>query len=116
MTDQGTQTSDRQIRRAQPQDNRSGPALISMFLRYGVALLAFAIPLILAIILRHYLIRYDLGILTIAALIGVAWYCGMGPGLMVAGLFEVAAIGLSNQPQAPVGRLVFSELNRLAFL
>ena len=84
--------------------------------RYGIGLLAFAIPLLIAYPLRQYLIRFDLGLLIVGALMAATWYGGLGPGLMDAILFEVAAVFLVNPPQVSLPRLVFAELNRTALL
>ena len=56
----------------------------SEVLRYAIALLSFALPVLLAIALRHWQIRFDVTPLLIIALIGNAWYGGRGPGLVVA--------------------------------
>jgi PAS domain S-box-containing protein len=57
--------------------------------RYGVALLAFALPLVLSSLLRRWHLNFDSTWLLIIALIAVSWYAGRGPGLLFALLFAL---------------------------
>ncbi|MCI0489111.1 MAG: PAS domain S-box protein [Blastocatellia bacterium] len=75
----------------------------SAMMRYGLGLAAFALTILIAIIFRRYSIRIDLSLLVILVLIGVSWYGGKGPGLMVLILVELttianALLGRATQP------------------
>ena len=81
--------------------------------RYGVALAAFLLPLIIASVLRRYSITFDLTLLVIVAIIAAAWYGGTVPGIMVALLFEVVSVG---NPRGDMAKFIIAELNRTALL
>jgi PAS domain S-box-containing protein len=71
----------------------------SAALRYGSALLSFALVLLISFALpRFFSIRLDLTLLFIGALIASAWYGGRGPGLVVAVAFELALDYFSGVP------------------
>ena len=88
--------------------------------RYGLAVLSFAVTLLIYYAFFRLQIRFDLSLLIFAALIVTAWYGGRGPGLTSAILFEIAAtvtVLYSRRPSGqpiPWGRLVISEFNFLA--
>jgi PAS domain S-box-containing protein len=71
----------------------------SAFLRYGLALTAFALILLLSFILRKYFsISLDVTSLIILLMIASAWYGGMGPGLLVALALEITLDYYSTTP------------------
>jgi PAS domain S-box-containing protein len=64
--------------------------LPSVLLRYGLALLSFALVMLLSFGLqRFFALGLDLTSLIIAVMIASAWYGGRGPGLLIAVLFEL---------------------------
>ncbi len=82
----------------------SRAVLTPFVLRYGLGLAAFALTILIALILRRYSISFDLSLLIILVLIGVSWYGGKGPGLMALILFEATAItiALRSQTASPI--------------
>ena len=84
--------------------------------RYGVALAAFLLPLIISVVLKRLSITVDLTLLVIGAIIAAAWYGGTVPGLMVALLFELVALAQGNPRGVSTPRFMIAELNRTALL
>ena len=78
-----------------PREIRSAP------LRYGLALASFALLLGISFFLPRILpFRIDLTGLIIIAMIASAWFLGLGPGLMIAVLFEVTLDYFARPPFA----------------
>ena len=69
--------------------------------RYGIALAAFILPLIISAVLRRSSVTIDLSLLVIAAIIAASWYAGTVPGLLVAYLAPLP----SNRPDQEVDHL-----------
>lgn len=68
-------------------------------LRYGLALLSFVLILLIIYSLQYFFsLKLDLTPLIILAMIASAWYGGMGPGLLVAILFELTLDYFSTAP------------------
>src|ERR1044072_8349500 len=84
--------------------------------RYGLALLAYILILLIVLAFRHYSVQFDLSLLIVAALMAVAWYAGAGPGLLLALLLELTTLALSNPRQVSWPRFLISEFNRTALL
>ena len=58
--------------------------------RYGLALLSFALVMLLSFgVQRLFSLSLDLTSLIIGVMIASAWYGGRGPGLLIAVLFEL---------------------------
>lgn len=92
----------------------SRAVLTPFVLRYGLGLAAFALTILIALILRRYSISFDLSLLIILVLIGVSWYGGKGPGLMALILFEATAItiALRSQTASPITiRYIITQFN-----
>ena len=86
----------------------------SLALRYGLGLASFVLTILIALLLRYYSIRIDLSLLVILVLIGVSWYGGKGPGLMVLILFELITIAnaLGGQTAQPITtRFIVAQFN-----
>jgi signal transduction histidine kinase len=93
--------------------------LKSGVLRYGLAVVCFAMTIMIAVVLRRYAIRIELGLLVTIVLVAVSWYGGRGPGLLALGLFEVVVItsaALGTGPQPLGWRFAFAQTNGLAIL
>lgn len=90
-----------------------------LVLRYGLGLVAFILTISLAIILRRYSIGIDLGFLVIIALIGVSWFAGTGPGLMLLVLFELTSIFSASRAQPAqvlTAKYIVAQINVVALL
>ncbi|MDQ1610728.1 MAG: hypothetical protein QOG00_659 [Pyrinomonadaceae bacterium] len=84
----------------------------SAALRYGLALGAFALLLLLSFGLQKvFKLRLDVTPLVIALMIASAWYLGRGPGLLVAFAFEITLDYFAGVPLT--GRAAFVVFNRL---
>src|ERR1700754_867889 len=105
-----------QIDQNRLRNGSSDVVLTPLVWRYGLALLAFVLLMLIILTFRHYSIQISLSLLIVAALIAVAWYGGTGPGLMVAILFEIATVALSNPRQVSWPMFFFAEFNRTAML
>ena len=91
----------------------------SSALRYGLALLVFALTLTLLTIIRRFSIVIAPGFLVILALIGISWFWGKGPGLMVLILFESVAIlfiARTQPEQLFTAKYIFAQINVIALL
>ena len=88
--------------------------LVSLLWRYGLAILAFALPLLLSMLLRRLHIVFDPTWLLLAALIAAAWFLGRGPGLLVALLLALAFSYFSPPPYKL--KSDFASFNRLVLL
>lgn len=84
--------------------------------RYGIGAIGFVLTLLVASILSHFSISVDLSLLVIAVIICSGWYGGLGPGVMVAILFELAYMFLSRQRPASLLAIVVVEFNRTVLL
>jgi PAS domain S-box-containing protein len=74
-------------------------AFRSATLRYGLALVSFVLILLVTFgVQRFFSLRLDLTSLIIAVMIASAWYGGLGPGLLVALLFEFTLDYFSGAP------------------
>lgn len=82
----------------------SRAVLMPFVLRYGLGVAAFVLTILIALLLRYFSISIDLSLLVILVLIGVSWYGGKGPGLMVLILFELITItgAMRSQTAAPI--------------
>lgn len=81
-------------------------------LRYGLALVSFALVLLVTLLVGRFSpFRIDLTGLIIVAMIGAAWYLGLGPGLMFAVLFE-GTLDYFSRP-ALTARALIIVFNRL---
>src|SRR3954463_2912165 len=69
----------------------------SILARYGVALLASALALLLTWLFQPFLQR-NLFLWFFAAIVIAAWYGGMGPGLLVTAIASVGIAYLLNSP------------------
>src|SRR5215475_9425144 len=87
-------------------------ALLPLMWRYGLAVLAFVLLLLSILAFRHFQIQMSLGLIIVATLIAVTWYGGTGPGLVVAILFEIATVAMSNSQQPSWPLFLFTEFNR----
>ncbi len=79
-----------------------------------MGLAAFALTILIALLLRYASITFDLSLLIILVLIGVSWYGGKGPGLMVLILFELISIAgaLSARATTPITtKYIVSQFN-----
>ena len=90
----------------------------SVALRYGLALLSFALLLLLSFSLqRFFSFRLDTTPFIIALLVASAWYGGRGPGLLIAILFELTLDYFSRSPLSfQVLAIVFNRLFLFASL
>jgi PAS domain S-box-containing protein len=91
----------------------------SLVLRYGLGLLVFALIIALITILRRFSIAIDLGFLIILALIGVSWFLGKGPGLLLLILVEFVAIMFvfrTKPEQLFTAKYVLTQINIIALL
>jgi len=91
----------------------------SGMLRYGLGLAAFSLTILLALTLRYFSIRIDLGFLVVVVLIAVSWFGGTGPGLMLAVLFEATTVLSASQSQTTqilTAKYIFAQINVLALL
>jgi PAS domain S-box-containing protein len=81
-------------------------------LRYGSALLSFALILLMSYCLqRFFSLRLDTTPLIIAVMVASAWYGGRGPGLLVAFLFEAALDYFSTAPFSfQLAAIIFNRL------
>ncbi len=71
----------------------------SAALRYGLALLSFALILLLSYGLqRFFSFRLDVTLFIIALMVASAWYGGAGPGLLIAVLLELTLDYFSRAP------------------
>ncbi len=71
----------------------------SIALRYGLALLSFALILLISFgFQRFFSFRLDVTPLIIAVMVASAWYGGRGPGLLIAILFELTLDYFSSAP------------------
>ncbi|MEN3335653.1 MAG: two-component system, cell cycle sensor histidine kinase and response regulator CckA [Blastocatellia bacterium] len=105
-----------QIDQKRLRNKLSRAALWPWVWRYGLGLLAFALLLLLAIAFRYFSIQFDFTLLVIAMLLGVAWYGGTGPGLLLAILLEIATLALSNPQPISWPKFIFAEFNRTVLL
>ncbi|MEW6127495.1 MAG: ATP-binding protein [Acidobacteriota bacterium] len=91
----------------------------SLIVRYGCGLAAFALILLLAFLLRRLSIGIDLSFMVILALIGISWFFGKGPGLLLLVLFELVSV-LSTwrtQPERVLtAKYFFAQFNVLVLL
>ena len=88
------------------------PEIRSTPLRYGLALGAFLLAMLIILGLpRITSLRIDLTSLIILVMIGSAWYLGRGPGLLIALLFELVLDYFSTAPfTAKTWIIVFNRL------
>src|SRR5215208_521375 len=71
----------------------------SIALRYGLALLSFALLLLISLgFQRFFSFRLDVTPLIIAVMVASAWYGGRGPGLLIVILFELTLDYFSSAP------------------
>jgi K+-sensing histidine kinase KdpD len=71
----------------------------SIALRYGLALLSFALMLLISFSFqRFFSFRLDVTPLIITVMVASAWYGGRGPGLLIAILFELTLDYFSTAP------------------
>ena len=82
----------------------------SAVVRYGLAVVSFALCLLLAYALRLlFSIKFDPTTLVVIVLIASAWYLGRGPGLLVAILYEATIDFFSPDPiKSPI--VIFNRL------
>ncbi len=82
----------------------------SVVVRYGLAVGSFVLLLLLSFGIRRFFgFKFDSTSLVILTMIGSAWYLGLGPGLLIALLFE-AVIDYFAPPQL---RSIFITFNRM---
>lgn len=87
-------------------------SLGSTIIRYAAAAAVFAALIALPWALRAaFGFSFDTTFLIILAMVGCAWYLGMGPGLLIAFAFEGALIYFSTTPYT--GRSAVITINRL---
>src|SRR5262245_8231491 len=87
------------------------PSTFPPLLRYGLAAAAYGLILATSRLLRWSLgISYDSTTLIILTMIASAWYGGLGPGLLVALLFEATLDYYAGYPRVP---LRFATFNRV---
>lgn len=70
----------------------------STILRYGLALLLFAVTVGIALLLSYYSFKINLTILIVVALVAAAWYGGRGPGILLAFLLQGTTVLTENIP------------------
>ncbi|HEY7545976.1 MAG TPA: PAS domain S-box protein, partial [Blastocatellia bacterium] len=103
-----------QTEQKQSRNRLARAAQLPFVWRYGLGLGAFALTILIAFILRRYSVSFDLSLVVILVLIGVSWYGGKGPGLMVLILFETITIAtaLRSQTAPPITlRYVIAQFN-----
>ena len=83
--------------------------------RYGIALLAVVVPLLISTLLRRAGTPLNPTWLILAALVIAAWYGGRGPGLLAALLFALIINYFSSPPRFSL-KYNFVEINRLGVL
>lgn len=84
----------------------------NLLMRYGFALIAFALPLFVSFLLRQWHLNFDPTWMLIIILVVVAWFAGRGPGMMFALLF---ALTLSYYAPPPYKlKYDLASFNRLA--
>jgi two-component system cell cycle sensor histidine kinase/response regulator CckA len=91
----------------------------SSALRYATALLAFILLIALASFLKNFSIGIVMGILAILTLMGISWFLGRGPGLMVLFLIELVVIlsTARTQPERLVtAKYIFEMINVIVLL
>jgi PAS domain-containing protein len=87
----------------------------SIGLRYGIAIVAFATPILIAYGLSHFWkIRFDSTFLLVLVLIGSSWFGGRGPGLTVA-ILMVLAYNLLPPPAFTL-RFAWIDVTRIVLL
>jgi PAS domain S-box-containing protein len=87
-------------------------AIRSAALRYGLALVSYAVILLITFgVQRLFSVSLDLTSLIIAVMIASAWYGGTGPGLLVAILFELTLDYFGGAPHSlKSAAIVFNRL------
>jgi PAS domain S-box-containing protein len=86
-----------------------------LIVRYGLAVASAALTVGLVLLLRHYSLRISLTLLVVAALIGTTWYGGLGPGLLLSVLLEVATVALATAPARGPGA-IFTQFSGFGLL
>jgi len=82
---------------------------------YGQAVASAALTVGLVLLLRHYSLRISLTLLVVAALIGTTWYGGLGPGLVLSVLLEIATVALTTAPPRGAGA-IFTQFSGFGLL
>jgi PAS domain S-box-containing protein len=82
---------------------------------YGLAVASAALTVGLVLLLRHYSLRISLTLLVVAALIGTTWYGGLGPGLVLSVLLEIATVALTTAPPRGAGA-IFTQFSGFGLL
>jgi two-component system cell cycle sensor histidine kinase/response regulator CckA len=91
----------------------------SAALRYGIAFLAFILLIALSAFLKNFSIVPVMGLIAILSLIGISWFLGRGPGLMVVILIELVVIlstARTQMAQIGAGRFIFQTVNVIVLL
>src|SRR5580704_6016230 len=82
---------------------------------YGLGVDSAALTVGLFLLLRHYSLRISLTLLVVAALIGTTWYGGLGPGLVLSVLLEIATVALTTAPPRGAGA-IFTQFSGFGLL
>jgi PAS domain S-box-containing protein len=87
----------------------------SPWLRYGLAVVLFAIVLGLSLLLQQFSIKLNLTIPVVGALVIAGWYGGLGPGILLSILFEAVTIYFAKIPaDTTVPNYIFLRFSVLA--
>ena len=80
--------------------------------RYGLAVLVFAATLGLSLLLTRFGIRISFAIPILVGLVGVVWYGGRGPGILLSVLFHGTTIYYTPvPPDSSMAKIVFGYLS-----
>jgi PAS domain S-box-containing protein len=82
------------------------------FFRYGLAVVVYAATLGLSLLLIWFGIRISFAIPILVGLVGVVWYGGLGPGLLLSVLFHATTIYYTPiPPDSSMPKVVFGYLS-----